>query len=433
MSTTSPTVRSGPNPWYIAAVAGMASYLDAATIVSTGNALVMYQEPLGITGNQIGIISAALTLGIAVGASVGGRLGDRFGRKPVFSVTMIGIAIAMACNVFAPGFGVLLAGAIIGGLCTGADLPVSIATIAEAGDATNRGKLVSFSQVLWMLGIIVPLALTSVIGDWGRLGGQIIFAAVGVIAIIVLVLRLAMPESAVWLQAREERQRGIHTERAEHASVMDLLKTPYVIPFIALLIFYPLVNLAANTGGQFGTYLWVNTAGASVEFAARVGLVMTGVGFLLAILFMRIVDSRWRMPIFYLGAACYILSALIPTVFGVTVATLLLWQILAAIGGAFAFEAILKVWSQESFPSLLRCTAQGTIISVARVLAAVLALVTPRLAAAGPQGLFLVLTVLITIGMGAAILAFRKGSRNEFDIEGEEVEEGGYAQPHTLH
>ena len=76
MSITSPTARTGPNPWFIATVAGMASYLDAATIVSTGNALVMYQEPLGITGNQIGIISAALTLGIAVGASVGGRLAD---------------------------------------------------------------------------------------------------------------------------------------------------------------------------------------------------------------------------------------------------------------------------------------------------------------------------------------------------------------------
>ena len=182
MATTSPIVRSGPNPWYIAVVAGMASYLDAATIVSTGNALVMYQKPLGVTGNQIGIISAALTLGIAVGAAVGGRLGDRFGRKPVFSVTMIGIVIAMLCNVFAPGFGFLLAGAIIGGVCTGADLPVSIATIAEAGNDSNRGKLVSFSQVLWMMGIIVPLALTSVIGDMGRLGGQIIFGTVAVIA-----------------------------------------------------------------------------------------------------------------------------------------------------------------------------------------------------------------------------------------------------------
>jgi hypothetical protein len=65
------------------------------------------------------------------------------------------------------------------------------------------------------------------------------------------------------------------------------------------------------------------------------------------------------------------------------------------------------------------------------VLAAVLALITPHLAAAGPRGLFLVLTVLITIGMGAAIIGFRHGSRNEFEIEAEIVEEGGYALPHV--
>jgi inositol transporter-like SP family MFS transporter len=425
MSTTAPTARTGPKPWYIAVVAGMASYLDAATIVSSGNALVIYQKPLGLTGNQIGVLSFALTMGIAIGAMTGGRLGDRFGRKPVFSVTMIGIVIAMGLNVFATGFSMLLAGAILAGLSTGADLPVSIATISEAGDDTNRGKLVSFSQVLWTMGIVVPLALVSVIGNMGHVGGQIIFAQVGVIALLVLIARLSLPESPVWLAARDERQHHVHTERAEHVRIRDLLKVPYAIPFICLLV-YPLVNLAANTGGQFGTYLWVNTAGATVEFAARIGLAVIGVGLVLALVFLRLVDTKWRMQTFYLGAACYVLSTLIPTILGVSVTTLLLWQILAAIGGAFAFEAILKVWTQESFPTLLRSTAQGTIISVARVCAALLALVTPRLAAAGPRGLFLVLTVLISIGMAAAIFGFHKGTRNEFDIEAEEVDETGY-------
>jgi inositol transporter-like SP family MFS transporter len=430
-ATTAP--RTGPKPWYVAVVAGMASYLDAATIVSSGNALVMYQKPLGLTGDQIGVLAFSLTLGIAIGAATGGRLGDRFGRKPVFSVTMIGIAVAMACNVFAGGFALLLVGAILGGLATGADLPVSIATIAEAGDDSNRGKLVSFSQVLWMMGIIIPLALVSVIGDMGRVGGQIIFAHVGVIALVVLIARIALPESPVWLAARDERVHHVHTERAEHVRIGDLLKVPYAVVFICLLIFYPLVNLAANTGGQFGTYLWVNTAGATVEFAARVGLVMTGVGFVLALLFLRVVDTKLRMPAFYFGAACYVLSTLIPTLVGVTVPTLLIWQCLGAIGGAFAFEAILKVWTQESFPTLLRSTAQGTIISVARVCAALLALITPRLAAAGPRVLFAVLTVLIAIGMAAAIFGFRHGSRNEFDVEDQEVDETGYVHTELIH
>ena len=423
--------RTGPNPWYVAVVTGMASYLDAATIVASGNALVMYQKsPLAITGDQIGVLSFALTLSIAIGAGVGGRLGDRFGRKPVFSVTMVGIAIAMALNVFAPGFPLLLVGAILAGLATGADLPVSIATIAEAADDTNRGKLVSLSQVLWMMGIVVPIAITAVIGDLGRPGGQILFGHVGVIALIVLVARIALPESPVWLAARDERRRGLHTERAEHVRVRDLLKWPYTVPFVCLLVFYPLVNLAANTGGQFGTYLWVNTAGTTVEFAAQVGLATIAVGTLLALGFMRLVDTKWRMPMFYVGAGAYVLSTIIPTVLGVSVTTLLIWQLLSAIGGALAFEAMLKVWAQESFPTLLRSTAQGTIIAVARVCAALLALVTPRLAAAGPSGLFAVLTVLIAIGMAAAIYGFRHGTRNEFDLEDQEVDETGhFVQP----
>jgi inositol transporter-like SP family MFS transporter len=429
MSTAPATARKGRNVWYIAVVTGMASYLDASTIVSSGNALVMYQKPLGISGDEIGVLSFALTLGIAIGAAVGGRLGDRFGRKPVFSVTMAIIAIAMACNVFATGYPLLLVGASLAGLATGADLPVSIATIAEAADDNNRGKLVGFSQVLWTIGIIAPLALVSTVVHSSHLGGQILFAQVGVIAVLVLVARLPLPESPVWLAARAERQSGRHTQRAEHVRLRDLIRAPYGLYFIALLIFYPLVNLAANTGGQFGTYLWVNTAGSTVEFAARVGLVMVLVGLVLSVLFLRIIDTKLRLPIFYLGAACYLLSTLIPTVLGVSVTTLLLWQVLAAIGGAFAFEAILKVWTQESFPTLLRSSAQGTIISVARVCAAILALVTPRLAAAGPRGLFGVLTVLIAIGMGAAIFAFRRGSRNEFGIEADEIDETGYARP----
>jgi len=66
------------------------------------------------------------------------------------------------------------------------------------------------------------------------------------------------------------------------------------------------------------------------------------VGFGLAILFLRIVDTKAQMPISYLGAAWNVLSTLIPALVGENVTTLLLWPALGAIGCAFAFEAILK-------------------------------------------------------------------------------------------
>lgn len=405
-------------PWYNATVAGMASYIDSATIVSSGAGLVIYMNSgLDISNAELGVLSFALTMGIAVGAAVGGRLGDRFGRKPVFSVTMVAIIVSMLLFIFGGGFGTLLAASIIAGLATGADLPVSIATIAEGSPDRSRGKMVSFSQVLWVVGVVVTLAIQSIVGNWGHLGGQILFAHIAIVAAVVLVLRLMLPESPVWLAAQQERSADVPTERAERATVRDLLQDPYLKPFLALLIFYPLVNLAANTGGQFGTFLWVETAGTTPAFAGQVGLAMWGLSFVLALVFMRVVDTRHRMLIFYVGSVAYVLCTLIPTVAGVTVATLIIWQILLMVGNSFAFEAILKVWTQESFPTLLRSTAQGTIIGVARVFAAVLALVTPSLAAAGPQVLFGVLTALITVGLAAAILGFRKGSRNEFEVE----------------
>jgi hypothetical protein len=57
--------------------------------------------------------------------------------------------------------------------------------------------------------------------------------------------------------------------------------------------------------------------------------------------------------------------------------------------------------------------------------AAFLALATPRIAAVGPRGLFGLLTLLVVIGMAAAIFGFRNGSRNEFGVEAGEVDETG--------
>jgi len=47
--------------------------------------------------------------------------------------------------------------------------------------------------------------------------------------------------------------------------------------------------------------------------------------------------------------------------------------------------------------------------------------VTPLLIANGPQVLFGALTVVMVIGMAAAIWGFRNATRNEFDVEDQVV------------
>ncbi|MFC5276237.1 MFS transporter [Brachybacterium sacelli] len=395
----------------------MASYIDAAAIVSSGTALVLYQQTLGVTGGQIGILSAALTLSIAIGALTGGRLGDRFGRRKVFIVTMAMVVIGCMLLVLAPGFAGLFAGTVLLGLGSGADLPVSLSTISEAASSTNRGKLLGFSQIFWFGGILATNALSAIIGGLGQLGGQILFGHVGIVALAVLVLRVTIPESTTWSEAHTERASGVDTVRAQRTGIKDVLgKKIFLIPFLALLVFYTLTNIGANTGGQFGTYIAVNVVGLSVQVNSLIGIFGMPLGMLWGLWFMRIVDGRLRMHYFVFGAICLVVSYLLPVLLGFSIPVWLAMQVLNGLGGAFAFEAIMKVWSQESFPTLLRSSVQGSIIAVARVVAAGVALVTPALATT-PKLLYGSLTAVVLIGVTAGWLGFRNSRFSTFDIE----------------
>lgn len=416
--TTTSTARTAPNPWWVAFVAGMASYIDAAAIVSSGTALVLYQHSIGVTEGQIGILSATLTLSIAAGALTGGRLGDRFGRRTVFIITMAMIFAGAALLVLAPGFAALFVGMVLVGLGSGADLPVSLATISEAASDTNRGKLVGFSQILWFGGIIGANVFGIAVGGMGQLGGQIMFAHVAVASLIVLLLRLTIPESATWTTARNEQRAGSTTVRAQRTGFKDIAgEKVFLIPFLALIGFYTLTNVGANTGGQFGTYIAVNVVGISVQFQSLLGMIMLGVGMLGAFVFMRIVDTPLRMKFYLFGAVLLAGSYFIPVVFGFTLIPWIALQFFNAIGGAFAFEAIMKVWTQESFPTLLRSTVQGNVIAIARVIAAVAALFTPALMNT-PGFAYALIGLVVAIGLLCGWLGFRKSRFNAFADEG---------------
>jgi inositol transporter-like SP family MFS transporter len=395
----------------------MASYIDSAAITGFSTSLVILRAELGLEEWQVGAAAASLTLSIAVGALVGGRLGDRFGRRPVFTVTMMLIIAAAVALILAPSFTVVIAGAVLLGFATGADLPVSLATIAEAATDDNRGRLLGFSNLLWIIGIVANTLLASVVGDWGRLGAQVLFGHIGVVALLVLLGRLTIPESASWTTAREERRAGIATVRADRSRITDLLRAPYAVPFLALMAFYALTGLVANTSGQFGTYILVTYGGATVGQAALIALPMIPIAVLGYLWFMKIADGPRRFLYFQIGAALMIVSKLVVVFAGLNIVTYAVSALLAALGGAFAFEGIMKVWTQEAFPTLLRSTAQGAIISVGRFSAAGLAAVTPLLLQSGVVAFYLLLTAFNVVGLGIAWAVFRRRTAPAIDTE----------------
>ncbi|MFI8632333.1 MFS transporter [Microbacterium sp. NPDC077663] len=396
----------------------MASYIDAAAIISFSIVLTIYAAVFQFTPEEVGLGAGAIAFGIAIGALIGGRLGDRFGRRPVFVATMVIIIVGLLVMMFSTTFPVLAIGVLLLGLGAGADLPVSLSTIAEAANDENRGRLISFSNILWIGGVLISMIGGTLFGNLGVLGAQILLGHVAVVAVLVLLGRLTIPESDAWRESRAERAAGVATIRADNSSIRQLFSRRYVVPFLGLILFYALVNLAANTGGQFGTYLLVNEAGVDVSTASLLGLVsfpviLIGYGW-----FMKIADKPYRFNYFVVGALLYVAAQLVPAIFGYSVATMLISGVVGSIGAAFAFETIMKVWTQEQFPTLLRSTAQGTIIAVARFSAAGLATFTPLILAAGVSVLYWFLAIVSAVGFLIAYFVFRtRDQHNEFDVE----------------
>lgn len=407
----------GQRPWFIGGVCGMASYIDSAAIVSNGTALVIYQQAFGLTGDDIGLLSGALTLFMALGALVGGRLGDMVGRKVVFTATMIMMIVGTFLLAISTGFTTLLMGTILVGLATGADLPVSLATISENASDENRGKLIGLSNVLWSVGIIAAIAFSSVVGDWGVIGGQILYFHVMIVAAITLLLRLLIPESPLWLEEKNNPQLAKASNNNGFNNFKKLLSGDLAWPFISLCIFYTLTNLAANTGGQFGTYIGVNVVGLSVSTNSLISLFIIPLGIVSGLFFMKIVDTSHRMKFFAFGAILLVMSYLTPVIFQFAPYAWFASILFMHIGNGFAFEGIMKVWAQESFPTMLRSTAQGAIVAFARFSCGVMAIYTPALINYGADVLYSLLAVMVFIGLLVGWMCFRNRRSSEFNNE----------------
>ncbi|MEW2400785.1 MFS transporter [Streptomyces sp. NPDC046862] len=392
------------SPWKTATLAGMASYLDAAALVTSGIAVGgYYAGPLQLGAGAIGSLLGLQTLAFAVGALFGGRLGDRFGRRTVFTLSLGLYAVGALLLLVAVGPALLYAGVVAAGLAIGADLPVSLALVNEEAPAGRKGTMVVFSGMLWLAGIVAVLVLSSFMGVQGMLGGRILFAHLLVVAVVVLLLRLTLSESAEWTAARRaaDTRSTARSENIEFSRVRDLFRAPALHALLATGLYYATWNLGANTLGQFGTFLWTALAKGEVAQFSQLTLLGLPVGFAAGLLFMRVIDKPSRHAWFAVGSGLIVLAWALPALLGPSRFTLVAVMLISGLGNSFAGESVYKVWSQEMFPTLLRATAQGVTMAFTRAVAGLAALGTPAFALGHTRLMF---GTLFGLALAAAVI-----------------------------
>lgn len=321
--------------------AGIGSMLGSGIIIGLSATITVWQEGLGLSTGEVGILSGALTFAIAAGSFLAGNLTKLMGLIRAFNYMNILYAAGALICVLSGSFPMLLIGLILTGFASGADLPISLTVIShDAPDEKTSAGLVASTQVFWQIGVLGSYAMAFIV-------------------------------SAV------EGAKG-----ASEVSFTSLFKgdskSKYLSFFLCIIIFYVCWNLLANTFGQFQTYMLVK-ADASQALATGCGIALNIAGLICGILFASAAGSKHRNKFFYVGIVIQAAAMI-----GIALGGGALFMIVAMIacyniGKQFAGESIYKVWTQESFPSEARASMQGFINGFSRLCCGLFALVTPYL------------------------------------------------------
>lgn len=381
--------------WKWSALAGMASYLDAGSIVALGAGLALFQKRFNLGDGALGLLAAIgpNAIGCALGAFLGGRLGDKLGRKRIYQYDLMVYAFGVLLIALAVNAGMLFAGTLIIGLAVGADVPTSLALVGEFAPAKARGRLLGFTQVAWCLGPSVVLWLALALSGFGLLGIRIVFLHLFVIAIVTWALRRGLAESARWQEAKN----SANVVRRRIGSLFSGANLRALVWTATIYMFW---NLAAGTAGEFNSYLITkNHAGSQALGVGLPSAAFVSMMVVTLFVFMRYSDRNYatRRWLWAIGAVTQIFAYALLIVLPFSIPVIVVNIVLFASGAALAGEAFYKVFSQELFPTMLRGTAQGFTFGFARIGVGVWSYFVPRLANEGIGVLAALLTLFLAI------------------------------------
>ncbi|MEC0265567.1 MFS transporter [Paenibacillus anseongense] len=152
---------------------------------------------------QIGLLAAINSIGMAVGAAVAGASADRYGRRSVLLVTLLIFSVASGLSAIATGFIMLCILRFITGFGLGGELPVASTLVSESFSATERGRAVVLLESFWACGwIIAALISYFVIPAYGWRAAFLIGALP---ALYALYLRRAIQDSPRFNEQRSRR------------------------------------------------------------------------------------------------------------------------------------------------------------------------------------------------------------------------------------
>jgi MFS transporter, SP family, arabinose:H+ symporter len=197
---------------FTAAIGGFLLGFDGSVI---SGAAPFYKSVFGLEDGSIlfGFSVSCIIWGSIFGNLFAGPLSDRIGRKPSLLIAAVFFIVSSLLTALAGGIIVFIIGRILAGVAVGVAILVAPVYIAEVAPAKKRGWLVSFNQLLIVIGLsaayfsnyFILKAISDPLTNWRwMLGIEAIPSA------LYFLFLLFIPESPRWLIMHKQDSRAMN-------------------------------------------------------------------------------------------------------------------------------------------------------------------------------------------------------------------------------
>lgn len=320
---------------FTAAIGGFLLGFDGSVI---SGAIPFYKSVFGLTDGSflLGFSVSCIIWGAIMGNLMAGPLSDKIGRKPALLISAVLFAATGFICAFANSISLFIIGRIIGGVGVGIAILVAPVYIAEIAPAKKRGWLVSFNQLLIVIGLsaayfsnyFILKTITDPLTNWRWMLG-----VESIPAVIYFIAALFIPESPRWLimHGKDDRAINIMTkvdgELHAQNEYNEITKTliAYKKPTIGkqlkelftkrmklvLIIGFGLGILQQFSGINAILYyapMVFESAGGGRDAAFMQAVILGLVFLIMTVISMFLIDRLGRKPLLYFGVSLMALS-----------------------------------------------------------------------------------------------------------------------------